>query len=61
MDTKVNDLVNLTLTLKLKIAFWDFVATGGIVFHKHTLICIPLYQLSRDILFIHIFMKLHLE
>ena len=34
-DTKVNDLVTLTLTLKLKIAFWTF---WGIVFHKRTLI-----------------------
>ena len=32
-DTKINDL--LTLTFVLKIAFSDFVATGGIVFHKH--------------------------
>ena len=30
-DTKVNDLVTLTLTLKLKIAFFNFVAAGGIL------------------------------
>ena len=33
-DTKVNDLVT-TLTLVAKIAFSDFVAALGIVFHKH--------------------------
>ena len=32
---KVNDF--LTLTFKLQIAFSDFVATGGIVFHKYIL------------------------
>ena len=37
-DTKVNDLVTLTLTFVLKIAFSDYVAAGGIVFHTHTLI-----------------------
>ena len=37
-DIKVNDLVTLTLTLKLKKSFLDFVAAGGIVFHIHTLI-----------------------
>ena len=36
--TKVNDLVSLTLTFVLKIAFSDSVAAGGIVFHKHILI-----------------------
>ena len=30
-DTKVNDIVTLTLTIALKIAFLDFVAAGGIV------------------------------
>ena len=30
-DTKVNDLVTLTLTFALKIAFLDFIAAGGIV------------------------------
>ena len=34
-DTKVIDLVTLTLTYVLRIAFLDFVATGGIVFHEH--------------------------
>ena len=29
----------LTLTFVLKIAFLDFVATGGIVFHKHMYFC----------------------
>ena len=29
-DTKVNDLVTLTLTLKLTNSFLDFVAAGGI-------------------------------
>ena len=33
IDTKVNDIVTLTLTFVLKIAFLDFVACGGIVFH----------------------------
>ena len=39
-DTKVNDLVTLTLTLKLKIAFWTSLPPGAytIVFHKHTFI-----------------------
>ena len=38
-DTKVNDLVTLTLTFALKIAFLDFVAAGGIVrVSQHTLI-----------------------
>ena len=32
-DTKVNDLVTLTMTFMLKIAFSDFVASG--VFHKY--------------------------
>ena len=44
-DTKVNDLVTLTLTLKLKIAFSDFVATRGIVFYK----------------LIHVFLKVGLD
>ena len=41
-DTKVNDLVTLTLTFLLKKTFSesDSVAAGGIVFHKHTLIFI---------------------
>ena len=35
-DTKVNDLVTyLTLTFVLKLAFFYFVVTGGIVFYKH--------------------------
>ena len=34
-DTKVNDLVTLTLTFLLRIAFSEFVTAGGIVFHKH--------------------------
>ena len=34
IDTKVNDFVTLTVTILLKIAFTDFVAAGGIVFHK---------------------------
>ena len=34
-DNKVNDLLTLTLTSMLKIAFSDSVASGGIVFHKH--------------------------
>ena len=34
-NTKVNELVTLTLTFVPKIAFYDFVAPGGIVFHKH--------------------------
>ena len=33
-DTKVNDIVTVTLTLMLKIAFSDF-GSGDIVFHKH--------------------------
>ena len=38
-DTKVNDLVTLTLTLKLKIAFWTLLPLGAyFVFHKHILI-----------------------
>ena len=31
MTPKVNDLVTLTLTFALKVAFLDFVAAGGIV------------------------------
>ena len=42
-DTKVNDLVTLTLTFKLKIAFSDSVAAGGKVFHKHTLFFMYLF------------------
>ena len=38
-NTKVNDLLTLTLTFILKIAFSDFVATGGIVFLKYNLFC----------------------
>ena len=41
MDTKVNDLVTLTLTFVLKIAFLDFVASGDIVFHKHMYFFMP--------------------
>ena len=38
-DTKVNDLVTLTLTLKLKIAFLTLLPPGAYpVFYKHTLI-----------------------
>ena len=37
-DTKANFIVTLTLTLKLKIAFWTLLPPGDIVFHKHTLI-----------------------
>ena len=33
-ETKDNDLVTLTLSLGLKIAFSDFLAAGCIVFHK---------------------------
>ena len=35
-DTKVNDLVTLTFTFALKIAFLDFVAAGGIVHVSQT-------------------------
>ena len=35
MTPNVNVLVTLTLTSMLKIAFSDFVVTGGILFHKH--------------------------
>ena len=35
LDTKVNDLVTLTVTFMLKIAFSGFVSVGGILFHKH--------------------------
>ena len=35
MTPKVNDLVALTLTFMLKIAFSDFVVPRGIVLHKH--------------------------
>ena len=35
-DVKVNDLVTLTLTFKIKIAFSVF-ATRGILFYKHIL------------------------
>ena len=35
MTPKVDDLV--ILTFMLKIAFLDFVAAGGLVFHKHFL------------------------
>ena len=31
----LNDLVTLTFTFVLKIVFLNFVAAGGIVFHKH--------------------------
>ena len=50
---RVNDLVTLTFTLKK--AFSDFVAAGGIVFHKHNTSCsmfkhwcdfIPLFQVQ---------------
>ena len=34
-EIKVNDLVTLTLTFMLNIAFSGFVATRGIVFHKY--------------------------
>ena len=34
-DIKVNDLLTLTLTYMLKIAFSNSVAAGGKVFHKH--------------------------
>ena len=33
-DNGTNDLVTLTFTFMLKIAFWDFVVTRGIVFRK---------------------------
>ena len=35
LDTNVNDIVTLVVTFMLKIAFSDFVAAGGIFFHKH--------------------------
>ena len=34
-DTKVNNLVTLTSTFVLKIAFSAFVSARSIVFHKH--------------------------
>ena len=47
--TKVSDLVTLTLTFVLKIAFSDYVAASGIVFHKYTLIFYtPVFR--RDVL-----------
>ena len=38
-DTKVNDLVTVTLTFVLKMDLSDFVAAGGIVFQKHMYFC----------------------
>ena len=37
-DTKVNDFVTFTFDLRAKNSFFQNVAAGGIVFHKHTLI-----------------------
>ena len=52
-NTKVNDLVTLTQTFVLKIAFSDFVATWSIVLHKHVFLKSYLY-----ILFICIYIVL---
>ena len=38
-DTKVNDLLTLTLTFVLKIAFSEIFADGAIVFHEHMYFC----------------------
>ena len=37
---------SITLTFVLEIAFWDFVATGGIVFHKTS--CFHSFYLDGD-------------
>ena len=34
-DTKVDNLVTLIVTSRLKITSLDFVAAGGLMFHKH--------------------------
>ena len=44
IDTKVNDLVTFNVTFVLKIAFSDFVAAGGIVFHKNILFIMHFYD-----------------
>ena len=42
-DSKVNNLMTLTVTFMLKKAFSNFADVGGIVFHKHILFNMEIY------------------
>ena len=55
-DTRVNDLVTLTVSFILKIVNLDFLPPGAFMFHKHILFIIgAIYFICLCILFQHMY------